>query len=46
MRFLGRELMAFPVELLLAFLVCLSFATVDSDDGESFDLTCFLLVGR
>lgn len=38
--------MAFPAELLLlAFLVCLSFAPVDSDDGESFDLIYHVLFG-
>ncbi|XP_059453306.1 LRR receptor-like serine/threonine-protein kinase ERECTA [Corylus avellana] len=36
MRFFGRAVVAFPAELLLlAFLVCLSFAPVDSDDGAT-----------
>lgn len=40
MRFLGRAVISYPVDLLLlAFLFCLSFASVDSDDGEF----CFFL---
>jgi hypothetical protein len=46
MRFFGRAVLAFPAQLLLlAFLVCLCFAPVDSDDGESIDLRCHVLFG-